>query len=67
MPSRHSFSAAGIAVTAGFVWPPLGIVAGLLAVCIAVTRILSGVHYPSDVLAGLGFGAVVAFAGLYLI
>lgn len=67
MPSRHSFSAAGIAVTSGFVWPSLGIVAGLLAVCIAVTRILSGVHYPSDVLAGLGFGAVVAFAGLYLI
>lgn len=67
MPSRHCFSAAGIAVTAFFIWPPLGILAGILALVIAVTRILSGVHYPSDVLAGLAFGSAAAWAGLYLI
>ena len=67
MPSRHCFSAAGIAVTAFFVWPPLGILVGVLALVIAVTRILSGVHYPSDVLAGLAFGGVAAWVGLYLI
>ena len=67
MPSRHSFSAAGIAVTAFYIWPPLGIFAGILAVCIAGTRVVSGVHYPSDVLAGLAFGGLATFAGLYLI
>lgn len=67
MPSRHSFSAAAIAVTAFFIWPPLGVAAALLAVCIALTRVLSGVHFPGDVLAGLGFGAAAAWAGLYLL
>ena len=67
MPSRHAFSAAGIAVTAWYVWPPLGVPAGALALVIAVTRVLSGVHYPGDVLAGLAFGSAAAWVGLYLI
>ena len=59
MPSRHSFSAAVIAAAAWAVWPPLGMAGAVFALLIALTRVLSGVHYPSDVLAGL--------AGMYLI
>lgn len=67
MPSRHSFSAAGIAVTAWYFCPPLGATAWALAVVIGGTRVLGGVHYPGDVLAGLAFGALAAAAGMYLI
>ena len=41
-------------------WVPLGVAACLLAAVVAVTRVLTGVHYPSDVLAGLAFGAGAA-------
>lgn len=67
MPSRHCFCAAAIAVTAGMVSPALGAVLAVLAVLIAATRVLIGVHYPGDVLAGLAFGATVAAAGFALL
>ena len=59
MPSRHCFSAAAIAATVWYVLPPLGV----LAVIIAVSRVVTGVHFVSDVLAGLAFGLVFAVAG----
>lgn len=63
MPSRHCFSAAAIAGAAWFVLRPLGIVLAVLGVLIAVCRVVTGVHYISDVLAGLAFGAVFAVLG----
>ena len=72
MPSRHCFSAAAIVAAAFTVWVPLGLVPGplgvqpLLAAVVAVTRVLTGVHYPSDVLAGLAFGAGTAVIGFLL-
>jgi membrane-associated phospholipid phosphatase len=66
MPSRHCFSAAAIVAAAFTVWVPLGVTACLLAAVVAVTRVLTGVHYPSDVLAGLAFGAGAAVIGFLL-
>ncbi len=63
MPSRHCFSAAAIAAAAGAVCPALGGALAALAACIAVSRVLAGHHYISDVLAGLAFGAGIALAG----
>ena len=63
MPSRHCFSAAAIAATVWYVLPPLGAVLAVLAVIIAVSRVVTGVHFVSDVLAGLAFGLVFAVAG----
>lgn len=63
MPSRHCFSAAAIAGAAWFVLRPLGIVLAVLGVLIAVCRVVTGVHYISDVLAGLAFGAAFAVLG----
>lgn len=63
MPSRHSFCAAAIAVTVGIYSLPLGAALGVLALLIAVTRVLTGVHYISDVLAGLAFGTLAGAAG----
>ena len=63
MPSRHCFSAAAIAAVVWYVLPPLGAVLAVLAVIIAVSRVVTGVHFVSDVLAGLAFGLVFAVAG----
>ena len=46
--------------------PLPGVAACLLAAVVAVTRVLTGVHYPSDVLAGLAFGAGAAVIGFLL-
>ena len=63
MPSRHCFSAAAIAGTAWYVLPPLGAVLAVLGVLVAISRVVTGVHYISDVLAGLAFGSVFAVLG----
>ena len=44
-------------------WPPLGAVLAVLGVLIAISRVVTGVHYISDVLAGLAFGSVFAVLG----
>ncbi|MCK6209270.1 phosphatase PAP2 family protein [Georgenia sp. EYE_87] len=73
-PSGHAMNtaAAGIVVTA-LVWPLLGpraravvpLVAGLLVVLTGLDRVLLGVHYPSDVVAGVVLGCAAA-GGSYL-
>ena len=65
-PSRHCFSAAAIAVTAGWALPPLGGLLAAAALVIALCRVMVGHHYISDVLAGLAFGAGVGWLGLWL-
>ena len=56
-PSRHVFSAAVIAFTFWFVCPAAGIVFLLMTVAIAWIRVVSGVHFISDVVAGYLFAA----------
>ena len=54
-PSRHVFSSTMIAMTFLMVspWSWIGILFLGLSVLLAVVRVISGVHYISDVLAGL--------------
>lgn len=66
LPSRHCFSAACIAVAALPVSPAAAALLAGLTVVIALTRVLCGVHYISDVLAGLVFGAAASRLGLIL-
>jgi len=40
-----------------------GAVLAVLGVLIAISRVVTGVHYISDVLAGLAFGSVFAVLG----
>lgn len=56
-PSRHVFSAAVIAFVFLWVNPAAGILFLLLAVLLAVIRVVSGVHFISDVGAGFVFAA----------
>ena len=43
----------------------IGAVLAVLAAVIAVSRVITGVHFVSDVLAGLAFGLVFAVAGRF--
>ena len=51
-PSRHVFSAFVIAVTVFYTCHPLGSFLGICSLLLAISRVLGGVHFTKDVLAG---------------
>ena len=65
MPSRHTASAAAIAMAVVYITPslPLRAAMGLLCALIASLRVLAGQHYISDVLAALALSGVVSLIG----
>ena len=65
MPSRHTASAAAIAMAVVYITPslPLRAAMGLLCALIASLRVLAGQHYISDVLAALALSGVISLIG----
>lgn len=70
-PSGHATNTALVATTLTLlVWPLLGrvgrvvvpVVAGLVTIVTAADRVMLGVHYPSDVVAGMLLGVAIAGA-----
>lgn len=66
-PSRHVFSAFVIAMACLYVNVWLGLEMLLVAAVIAVLRVVGGVHYPSDVVAGAVVGIVSGVIGLWVL
>lgn len=66
-PSRHVFSAAVISSALFYLHPWLGAVFGVVALLQAAGRVLLGVHWLRDVLAGLAFGWLCGLIGFWLI
>ena len=66
-PSDHATVAGAVAVGLLFANRRWGIVAGVLALLMAFTRVYVGAHYPTDVLAGLALGGIVAAAGWFIV
>lgn len=64
-PSRHVFAAMMIAMTFLLLspWQWFGVLLVVVTVLLALVRVVSGVHYPSDVIVGAGFAIVVAIVG----
>ena len=56
MPSRHVFSAAVISMAAAQVSPLLGGIGWIMTLVLGVCRVAAGVHYISDVAAGIAAG-----------
>ena len=65
-PSRHAACGAVIAVTALYGAPPLGWALVVVSLLIALSRVLSGVHFVKDVLAGWLLGAAVGVIGFLI-
>lgn len=65
-PSRHAACGAVIAVTAIFTAPVLGWFLLAVSLLIAVSRVLAGVHYVKDVLAGWLLGAAIGLLGFLI-
>ncbi|GAA2573476.1 MULTISPECIES: bifunctional phosphatase PAP2/diacylglycerol kinase family protein [Streptomyces] len=65
-PSGHAASAAAFATGVALESPVWGAVVAPVAASVALSRVYTGVHFPSDVLAGaaLGVGAAFAVRGL---
>ncbi|MEA2517742.1 MAG: hypothetical protein QOG16_1580 [Actinomycetota bacterium] len=61
-PSGHSASAFAYATGASMELPYLGAALGPLAAAVAYSRVYTGVHYPSDVVAGSLLGTGVALS-----
>lgn len=55
-PSRHAMSAAAIAAACFAVNLPLAVTLCIITILIAAARVVSGVHFIRDVLAGIIFG-----------
>jgi undecaprenyl-diphosphatase len=65
-PSGHTITAFAVAVSLGRFYPELAIGLLFCAVSVATSRILLGMHFLSDVLAGAAIGSLLALAITWL-
>jgi undecaprenyl-diphosphatase len=63
-PSGHTLHAVAFTLVAVSHYPGLAPLLGPMTAAIAVSRMVLGLHYPSDVLAGAALGAAVALASM---
>ena len=67
MPSRHVFCMFLIAVTFLWAFVPVGVVLLVFGVILAFVRVIAGVHFPRDVIAGALCGIVAGVVGFWVI
>jgi undecaprenyl-diphosphatase len=66
-PSGHTLHAASFTVLACVSFPELSWLCVPFAALVAASRVVLGLHYPTDVLAGAGIGAGLAVASIKLL
>lgn len=66
-PSRHVFSVFIIAMTLYYIMPSISLLLMFIGFIIAVTRVVGGVHFPRDVIAGALIGIVLGIIGWKLL
>lgn len=66
-PSRHVFSCFAIAMTWLYFFLPVGVVLFVAGVSLAFVRVIGGVHWPKDVLAGAVAAILWTLLGFWVI
>ena len=64
-PSRHCVSAAVIAIACLAFIPWLGYIMLVMAVIVAVSRVVAGLHFIMDVVCGMFLGVIIGIIGFY--
>lgn len=62
-PSRHVFSAFVIAMTLYYISAPVGVLLLFIGTLVGLVRVVGGVHFPKDVIAGAVFGILCGIIG----
>jgi undecaprenyl-diphosphatase len=66
-PSGHTITAFAVAVSLSLFYPTLAVGLLFCALSVAASRILLGMHFLSDVLAGAAIGTLLAFGCVHLV
>jgi len=66
-PSGHTAAAFLMATMVSYYYPPFTPLAYLIATMIGSSRVLLGVHFPTDILAGMILGLVSAYSALTIL
>lgn len=65
-PSRHVFSATVISCAFWWLSPVAGIIGFLVVALLAAIRVVGGVHFPKDVIAGIAMGVLCGLVGFWI-
>lgn len=66
-PSGHTLHAVAFSLVAAAYFPALAPLLAATTLAVAASRVVLGLHYPSDVLAGAVLGGAIALASLSLV
>jgi undecaprenyl-diphosphatase len=66
-PSGHSITAFAVALPIGLFFPPLMLAMLFCALSVAASRIVLGMHFLSDVVAGSAIGSMLGYAAFRLL